>query len=165
MEKVGICCFTGHRSIAPEYMIKLPALIGETLDTLVCRGVRVFRAGGAVGFDTLCALKVLEKKKTSPEIKLELCLPCRDQTRGWNESYRKIYDYILERADSVRYAHIKYTPTCMHDRNRMLVDGSDFCVAFCTSSSGGTAYTCSYALKCGTELINLYDRFGMTAGR
>ena len=42
-------------------------------------------------------------------------------------------------------------------RNRMLVDGADYCVAFLAKNEGGTAYTCKYALSKGVELINLYD--------
>ena len=45
----------------------------------------------------------------------------------------------------------------MARRNRALVDGSDYCVAYLTKNSGGTLYTCSYALKKGVELINLAD--------
>ena len=52
---------------------------------------------------------------------------------------------------------LAYTPTCMHTRNRALVDGSDRCVAFLQRNCGGTLYTCSYALKQRVELVNLAD--------
>lgn len=151
------CCFTGHRDICAEDIVRLPEVLDTTLDRLIASGVGVFRAGGAVGFDTLCALKVLEKKKKDPKIRLELCLPCKDQTQGWPERDVNIYNYILSAADSVRYVGEKYVRGCMHVRNRMLVDGSDVCVTYCKESVGGTAYTCRYALKRGVELINLAD--------
>ena len=152
-----ICCFTGHRDICAQDIVRLPHAIDATLDRLIASGFSVFRAGGAVGFDTVCALKVLEKKKEHPSVKLELCLPCKDQTNGWPQRDISIYKYILSAADSVKYVGEKYRSGCMHERNRMLVDGSDVCVAYCKESKGGTAYTCKYALKCKVELINLAD--------
>ncbi len=157
MKTQKICCFTGHRRIADGHIIRLPQLIDEELERLIGEGFTVFRAGGALGFDTLAALKVLEKKKKY-DISLELCLPCLDQTLGWSEREKQIFKYIFERADAVRYAEKHYTTGCMYKRNRMLVDGADLCLAFLSSSRGGTAYTCSYALSRGVELINLFDR-------
>lgn len=155
-----VCCFTGHREICREHMVLLPGILDKRLDEIISKGKNIlFKAGGAVGFDTLAALKVLEKREQygRDRVNLELCLPCRDQTYGWRERDRRIYEYILGRADSVRYAHDKYVSSCMHDRNRMLVDGSGYCMAYCKTSRGGTAYTCAYALKKGLEFINLYD--------
>ncbi len=152
-----ICCFTGHRRIAENHILRLPGILTKTIDALIEKGVRTFRAGGAVGFDTLCALKVLETKMEHPDVRLELILPCRDQTSGWSEREKYVYGYILERADAVRYASERYASGCMYKRNRMLVDGSDYCVAFLAKGEGGTAYTCRYALAEGVELINLFD--------
>lgn len=157
MRKNLVCCFTGHRRIYENHILKLPEVLSRTLDALIDKGVRTFRAGGAIGFDSLCALKVLEKKRSHPDVRLELCLPCRDQTSGWSERERYVYGYILERADAVRYAEERYVRGCMYKRNRMLVDGADYCVAFLAKNEGGTAYTCKYALSKGVELINLYD--------
>ena len=63
-----ICCFTGHRRIRPEIMPELSALLDRVLDTLINDGVTEFRTGGAVGFDTLAALKVLEKRENGYRI-------------------------------------------------------------------------------------------------
>ena len=149
-----ICCFTGHRSIAPYHMAQLPDIIDREIEKLISKGVTVFRGGGALGFDTLAELKVLEKKEKYSFLRLELVLPCRDQANAWNPRNKEIYAYIASRADSVEYVSDKYTSTCMHERNRRLVDGSDFCLTYCTSESGGTAYTCSYARGQGVRVIN-----------
>jgi uncharacterized phage-like protein YoqJ len=148
-----ICCFTGHRHIPHDIILRLPEKLDSLIDELIASGYREFRCGGAQGFDTIAALKVLEKKKTfGDEIKLCLYLPCKDQTRGWSESAKRAYSLVLERADSVCYAAEAYNSGCMHARNRALVDGSDLCVAFCLSSSGGTAYTLLYAKKQGVPV-------------
>lgn len=156
MNKAKICCFTGHRRIPREDIVRLPALLDSLLESLIDKGVLTFRAGGAIGFDTLCALKVLELKKRHPSlnITLELCLPCRDQTPGWSATEKSAYEFVLKNADKVSYASQSYAAGCMHTRNRTLVEGADVCVAYLTSSKGGTAYTCAYALKHGLEFIN-----------
>ena len=149
-------CFTGHRSIEPQQILKLPDLLDEALDALIARGAVEFRTGGALGFDTLAALKVLEKKKQTPHIRLVLMLPCRDQTKGWSQRNVDIFGYILAQADRVHYVSDVYTPFCMHERNRALVEGSQVCVAFCSEESGGSAYTVAQAKKQGLEIVNLY---------
>ena len=148
-----ICCFTGHRHIPHDIILHLPEKLDSLIDELIASGYREFRCGGAQGFDTIAALKVLEKKKVYPEIKLHLFLPCRDQTRGWSENAKRAYSIVLERADSVCYASENYTSHCMHARNRAMVDGSALCVAYCTSSHGGTAYTVLYARQQGVEVV------------
>lgn len=152
-----ICCFTGHRSIPTEDMLRLPALLDYEIEKLIVCGVNVFRCGGAMGFDTLAALKVLEKRNRYDFIRLELILPCADQTNGWTARNKEIYEYIRSKADSVEYITKTYTTTCMHERNRRLVAGSDFCIAYLTSMRGGTAYTYNYAKSRGVELINLAE--------
>ena len=156
-KSVSTVCFTGHRNIAYGDAVKLPSLLEKVLTDLIGRGVTIFRAGGAIGFDTVAALKVLELKERYPHIRLELILPCRNQTEYWEETAVRTYQYILERADSHRFLFDTYFEGCMLERDRRLVEGSDVCVAFCNRSRGGTAYTFTHALRAGLEVINLND--------
>lgn len=150
-------CFTGHRQIGAEHMMALPALLKQEIQKQVKAGAVNFRTGGAIGFDTLAALCVLEQKKQYPHIRLELMLPCRDQDAAWSEQDRHAYRFVLEHADSVSYVRDRYCEGCMLERDRRLVEGSDVCIAFLTKSKGGTAYTAAYALKNGLEFVNLFD--------
>ena len=152
-----IVCLTGHRNIPQGHALLLPSLLDAKMRALIEEGTREFRAGGAMGFDMLASLKVLEIKESVPDLRLRLCLPCRDQTRGWDEYSRRAYQYILDRADAVSYTAESYTPTCMLERDRRLVEGSDLCLAYCTQNRGGSFYTCSYALRRDVALINLAD--------
>jgi len=152
-----ICCFTGHRKIKSEHMLKLPELLDSELERLIVAGVDTFRGGGAIGFDTLAELKAIEKKKKYPFIRLELILPCKDQTKNWEERSKAIYDYIISEADSVEFVAETYNSHCMHERNRRLVDGSDFCITYLSENSGGTAYTVKYAGSQSVDVINLFD--------
>lgn len=154
---IRVVCFTGHRSIPGEDAERLTELLEDTIVELCERGATVFRAGGAMGFDTMAALKVLDVKERYPEIRLELILPCRNQTERWDSVSRRAYRYVLQRADSHRFLFDTYFEGCMLERDRRLVDGSDVCVAYCARSQGGTAYTFSYALRAGVEVINLND--------
>lgn len=155
--KNATVCFTGHRQISAAHMMALPTLLKAEIAKQAEAGAVHFRAGGAVGFDTLAALCVIEQKKQYPQIKLDLVLPCRDQDAAWSEQDRRAYRFVLTEADSVRYLHEQYCEGCMLERDRCLVEGSDVCIAFLTKSKGGTAYTAAYALKQGLDFVNLYD--------
>ena len=152
-----ICCFTGHRTIPTGSVGTLVRVLDEHLERLVGEGFTEFRTGGARGFDTLAALRVVALCHKHPECGLSLILPCRDQTKLWRTDEREVFEDILSRAAQVRYITDAYTPTCMYERNRALVDGSDLCIAYLTENRGGTLYTCAYALKKRVELLNLAD--------
>lgn len=154
---VQTVCFTGHRNISHEVATRLPELLEEVISDLCERGATTFRAGGAMGFDTLAALKVLDIKEKYPQIRLELILPCRNQTERWDEISKKTYIYIMQKADHHRFLFESYFDGCMLERDRCLVEGSDVCVAYCARSQGGTAYTFACAVREGLEVINLHD--------
>ena len=157
LEKGMTVCFTGHRQIVYDAAVKIPTLLEGVLTELCERGATTFRAGGAIGFDTVAALKVLELKERYPHIRLELILPCRNQTEYSEGTAVRTYQYILKRADSHLFLFDTYFDGCMLERDRRLVDGADVCVAYCNRSRGGTAYTFTQALRAGLEVINLHD--------
>ena len=155
MEK--ICMFTGHRNIDRRHVNSLPGRIDALLESLIEEGYTEFRTGGAMGFDTIVALKILEKKRKYGFIRLHLYLPCHDQDKGWRADLKAAYAYVLKNADSVRYSSEVYNRGCMHKRNRDMVDGSGLCVAYCGKSTGGSAYTVEYAEKKGIRVINIFE--------
>ena len=156
--EVRVVCFTGHRKIPPEAAEGLPEQLETVISDLCDRGATVFRTGGATGFDTIAALKILEMKEAHPQIRLELILPCKNQTENWDEGNLQTYHYIMQKADNCRFLFETYFDDCMLERDCCLVEGSDVCVAYCVHSQGGTAYTVSLAMKDGLEIINLFDQ-------
>ncbi len=148
-------CFTGHRIIAKQDEQKLKNDLESTLRTLVSYGVKSFICGGAIGFDTLAAKAVLALKEELEEIKLVLILPCKNQDAKWNQRQRDEYARILRKADHVEYVSDDYTPTCMHDRNRRMVDICGYCISYLRKKSSGTQYTVSYAEQNGRVVIGL----------
>lgn len=152
MDKNRTCFFTGHRKI-PEFVQHLiNDKLLKTIDELYGKGYVNFICGGAVGFDTMAARAVLERKKEL-DIRLVLYLPCKDQDKSFSPEQKAEYQAILESADEVLVMYEHYVRGCMHARNRKMADDSSVCVAFCTEKTGGTAYTVNYADKKGVEII------------
>lgn len=151
-----ICCFTGHRALPRSAEKELFARIENTLRNLIINeGYVHFRAGGAIGFDTIAAISVLNLKKEFPHIKLHLILPCKDQDRYMNRFEKRFYRYTIDNADSVTYIQDRYSNGVMARRNRALVDGSDICVAFLAHAKGGTFQTVNMARKAKITVLNL----------
>ena len=149
------CCFTGHRDFAKEDVSQLREELSAEIIKLIEQGYSYFCAGGALGFDTLAALTVLNEKNNFPHIKLILVLPCETQSRYWNKCDQTIYEDIKSKADEIIYTSERYYRGCMHKRNRQLVDSSSVCICYLNKPSGGTAYTVGYAKKCGISIINI----------
>lgn len=149
------CCFTGHRRIQPSQVEELNKRLSSVIDTLYKEGVRHFRCGGALGFDSLAALAVIRSKRERSDIRLILILPCIDQTHGWSRVDERIYERIRESADEIVYTATEYSRQNMLLRDRALVDGCGICVAYMNSTSGGTAYTVGYAVRSGLRVLNL----------
>lgn len=154
---MGICCFTGHRTLPPSVAVALCHALDRHIEALAARDVTEFRTGGALGFDTLAALRVIDAREKNPALRLVLYLPCRTQSDSWREGERALYADILSRADEVHYVSDVYTAGCMHMRNRALVEDSDVCLAYLTKSRGGTYQTFAYALSRGVTVVNLAD--------
>ncbi len=159
MEQIRTVCFTGHRQIPPVEREWLHVLLRQELERQLAAGARVFRCGGALGFDTLAALTVLELRQQDFPAELELVLPCPTQAESWRERDRRQYAEILSQADRVRYSGSNYYNGILQLRNRQLVEGADVCIAYLKGShGGGTAYTSALALRAGLEYINLAER-------
>lgn len=158
--KEKIACFTGHRHLSSEETAFLAKELESVVKNCLENGIRTFRVGGALGFDTLAALAVLCKKEKDPSVRLEMILPSPDQCKFWTKEEVSLYKKILKKADVVRYMGTSYYDGILQMRNRALVDGADLCIAYLRNShGGGTAFTCSYALRNGLDMINLAEKF------
>lgn len=152
-------CFTGHRQILGVHTHILPIRLHRAIQNLIRLDYWNFIAGGAVGFDMLAAEAVLAAREQNPRITLFLALPCRNQTARWkNSSDVRRYQHLLEKANGIHYIQDAYSSTCMHKRNRWMVDNSSVCVAYQNNTErGGTAYTVQYAVSKEVPVVNLAD--------
>ena len=150
-------CFTGHRKMTQEVSAKVASKLDVMIDRLASKGITNFLSGGALGFDTLAAERVIEAKSRDPRIKLTLVLPCRDQTKMWTRLVDiNKYRFLKDLADGVVYVQDFYDAECMMKRNACMVDSSSVVIAYFGGRSGGTLNTVNYAKRRGVTVINLF---------
>ena len=146
------CFFTGHRAIDDADRVAVKKGVAEAIDRKTADGIRDFVCGGALGFDTIAALAVLEKKKSNPTVRLILYLPCPEQHHGWSADDRSRYEDIKRRADEVVYTSEFYFKGCMQLRDRRMAETSAHCICYYTRGGTGTAYTVKYARELGVDI-------------
>jgi uncharacterized phage-like protein YoqJ len=159
------CSFTGHRIIPDNIAPKLEKLLGAALEYLWAEGCRDFYAGGALGFDTMCAKAVILFKMTHPGVKLHLVLPCKNQDERWSDAQRDVFGYTLAAADDVEYVSEDYTKDCMKRRNERLAALGDCLVAYAGKYNSGAGQTVRMANALGKTVYNLYSRAHENSGR
>ncbi len=150
------CSFTGHRIIPQNIKKKLVELIDRSIDYTYKNGCRAYYCGGALGFDTLCALEVIKYRVLHPDVRLYLLLPCIDQDISWSVEQRERYNYILSSADHVEYTSTEYTNDCMRRRNERLAECADVVIAYVGRQNSGSAQTVRIAKRSSKEVFNLY---------
>lgn len=156
--------------------------LNAEIKELYFKGYRNFIYGGALGFDIIAAeavvnlkskSKSVEKsngnnlkkefgknsKKEKPlfeDINLFLYKPYPEQEKSFGEEWKNRYTSLLPFCKKIKLISSGYYNGCFHKRNRQMVDDSSVLVTFYTGIAGGTKATYNYALKSGTEIINLY---------
>ena len=162
-ERHKTCCFSGHRSIPPEELMHLQERLTQEICQMIRNGITHFVAGGAVGFDMMASVCVLNLKSAEyPHLRLTLALPCTHHYRNWGSADKQLLLHLLERSDEVVFVSDGYAPGCMQKRNRYMVDISDYLICYKTKSNGGTAYTVRYAEKNGLKIRNIAETVQLT---
>lgn len=152
------CCFTGHRDMTLSEKESAAERIKRAVCALVSRGVTNFITGGALGFDTVAAVTVINMKRSEfPEIKLALAIPFRGQPERWRVVDRALYDTIMKAANEVVILSEEYADGCMMKRNRFMVDHSAYCLSYVKKNYGGSYYTEKYARSKGLKVLNLAE--------
>lgn len=150
----GICAFTGHRPGHFSFgyqedhpdCVRIKNAIGQAVSALAERGVSTFISGMAQGVDLWAAREVLRQRENREELRLMAVQPFSGQADRWPESLRDEYNEILMMSDERLCLHPAYTPYCMMERNRWMVDHAGILLAvYDGSASGGTAATVRYA--------------------
>lgn len=152
------CCFSGHRDLPADKISLLELEIEKAVRKLVTNhGVCYFGVGGAVGFDTLAAKVLFQlRKREFPQIKVILVYPFDGYTRWWTREQKREYRLLLPNYDKVVCVGDEAGREAYLWRNRHLVDGSSYCIYYCTRKEGGTAYTVAYAKSRGLHMIGLH---------
>ena len=162
-ERQKTCCFSGHRDIVAAELAPIQERLYSEIRRLVTNGVTRFIAGGAVGFDMVAAVCVLNLKASElPHLHLTLALPCIHHYKNWSRADKELLLHLLQRSDEVVFVSNEYQPGCMQKRNRYMVDRCDYLICYQMRQSGGTAYTVSYAKKQGLQITNLAQHTQLT---
>ncbi len=165
-DRVLSCCFTGYRPqkfpfplnrTNPEYIDFENRLI-DKIAGLISNGCLTFYTGMAMGFDIIaaeCVLQLAEVMKNYA-VRLVCALPFKEQAAKYPADWKEKYDNILSCADETVLISDKYYRNCYFDRNRFMVDNSDFVLTWFDGSPGGTKNTVKYAESVSRKVINLY---------
>ena len=162
------CCFFGHRKI--DYTKELENQIYETAEKLILNeNVDTFYFGSKSEFNSLCHKAVTELKEKHPEIKR---IYIRAEYPYIDDSYKK---YLLKDYEGTYFPEkmINAGRTRYVERNREMIDKSDFCIVYYRTeykppmrrkskrdlteyqSRSGTKTAYDYAKKKGKTIINL----------
>ena len=136
---------TGHREIKEKISVEALTLIFEGA---IYSGYDTFLIGMAVGFDTLC-FNVLTEIRKSKNIRIIACIPCEKQDLKCSDFQKREYAKMLELADEKIVLSKEYTPYCMMNRNRFMVDNCSQLLAYVREKKGGTKSTVEYAERKG----------------
>jgi len=149
------CCFTGHRIIAQDNILKIQTSLERIILELIEKNVFRFMCGGAIGFDMLSAFEVLRAKEKHKFIQLHLIVPFEGYNNRWNAENKFHYNQIIEKCDKKILASDENSVESIFLRNRMLVDSSSYCVAYLDKRRmrGGTKYTVNYAVEKNVRLL------------
>ncbi len=158
------CCFTGYRpskfpfsiynAESTEYKKFENSLIEEIL-SLCHNGCRTFYTGMAMGFDIIAAeIVLLVKNAYNTPLELVCVLPFKNQSENFYPFWKNKYDNIIKQCDSVVCIESEYKKGCYQQRNKFMVENSDYVLTWYDGKSGGTRNTIDYATKIGRYIIN-----------
>ena len=157
------CCFTGHRAAklpwgydenAPA-CIALKLALRDVLAAVYSAGYRHFICGMANGSDTYFGEAVIALRDEHPQVTLEAAVPFDGQDRTWPPAARKRYNRLALECDRITVLRPDYSPGCMMERNRYMVDRSHLLIAVYDGRPGGTKSTIDYAASEGLEILQL----------
>lgn len=147
--------FHGHRILPRGQEEEIWRRVYACLEPLLDEGVRYFGVGGALGFDTLVAEKLLALRKSRPQIRIILVQPFPGYQSRWTPAQQARAEAVEVRVDKVVVCCQRPSREAFLARDRHLVDGSSCCIAWCTRATGGTAYTLRCAQRQGLRVWNV----------
>ncbi len=158
-----IASFTGHRPDKFSFKydeqhincIKLKYTLINEIEKLYSKGVKIFLTGCALGVDIWCGEIVLNLMQIYDDIQLYCILPCKNQDKIWNDSYKKRFENLINNCTKSILIQQDYSKDCFFKRNKYLVDKANIILAVYNISlnKSGTKNTLNYAIKENKETI------------
>lgn len=156
-------CITGHRpnklpwglNEEDSRCIKFKQDLEKIIVERIKLGYTHFISGLALGVDTYFAEIILKLKNEYKSITLEGAIPCENQTYKWSIKSTDKYNEIKNKCDKITLISKNYTPYCMIQRNRYMVENSSLVIAVYSGAKGGTHNTVTYAKQLNREIITI----------
>ena len=167
IESIKKCCFSGYRPSKfpfplkqnnPDYAVFYRNLT-TTITALIEDDCGVFYTGMATGFDIIASEAVLELKKEYPLIKLIAVIPFEEQEKAYSNDWKARYDNVLSSCEEVIVLSKDYHAGCYQNRNKYMVDNSDYVVTWYDGKQGGTRNTLNYAQKKKRYIVNINTEY------
>lgn len=166
MEKINDykkCCFSGYRPSKFPFKLNNDDVdfaifqkhLFTTVKSLIDDGCRTFYCGMAMGFDIIAAESVLYYRGKIPNIKLICVIPFEEQEKSYTNDWKQRYNFILQGCDEVLLISKEYHNGCYQNRNKFMVDKSDYVVTWYDGKQGGTRNTLLYAQKKKRTIVNI----------
>ena len=152
-------CFTGHRpeklpdggDVNSPAIKRLKSLLYAEIMDAADQGFDTFVTGMQRGID-LWAGEAVMSAAAARGLKLIAVLPYRDMGKGYKGSDKWLFGRIMDLAHETVIISEKYTPACMTQRNRLMVDSSSRIIAVIDNEHSGTGQTLRYARSQGLEI-------------
>ena len=166
------CCVIGHRKIADnEVMRRL--IRTEVIAMIETKEVNTFIFGSKSRFDNLCYKIVTDLKKTHYPFLCRIAYITKGQfvvTEEERERFENVLNKITDKDmgltafDRIEYHDIldKSGKASYIERNRLMIDASDYCLFYYDESyrpphgNSGTALAYAYATKKRKTIIDLF---------
>ena len=112
---------------------RLAASLGTGLSLpLIQSGGTYFGVGGALGFDTMMADLLLELKKENSRMRIIEVLPFEGYRAKWTPEQQLHAKNLDRQMDKIVYVSKEPSRGAYLARNRHLVDGSRYCICYCS---------------------------------
>ncbi len=124
------CYFAGYGKA--KITAYIDSVTDRELQRLISKGVTRFYTVGEQGFDMLCAMKVLELKKSAPQLELHMLTACPPQMfcGERSEEEQVVYNILLHCADSTHQLDFGCRSDCQERLGRYLAECCDYCLSF-----------------------------------
>ena len=140
------CCFIGQR---PERLASSEEAIKTWLDMQIDHAIRLrnittFITGMNIGVD-LWAAELVIRKRLSCQVHLIAAVPWTGFTRTWNMYWKNIYKNIFNSADHVHIVSEHYYPGIFEDRNKWMLQHSEYMIGYYNGDSETVQNMIQYA--------------------
>ena len=147
------CTFAGHKEV---YQAGIPAALDRALSDLLSEGENefCFLVGGMGQFDGMCAAAVRKAKRLFPDksITLSLVLPYfKQELNDDKDYYQQMFDEVYVPIE-LAGVHPKLAIT---KRNRLMVEQSQYLIAYVHRDFGGAYATLKYAQRRNLKIMLL----------